>query len=229
MSALKKAVIIPARGGSKGIPRKNLLHHMGQPLVTYPILAGRCSSVARVIVSTDDDEIAAVAHHAGAEVVRQPAAISGDFSTDLEVFTWLLTTALRDEQLDYVIHLRATFPDITSGVIDAAVGQFEGAYDGHDALRSVIRAQQTPYKMWHIGDDGRLSSVITGNTLHSVQRQRIPQAYWQNACIDIVKTSTVIELHSMVGKRLMPFLMDDDDDGDIDSYDDFMRLQKGMR
>lgn len=225
VTPLKKTVIIPARGGSKGIPRKNLLSHAGKPLLSYAVEAGLRSSVGRVIVSTDDDEIASVAAGSGAEVIRQPSSLSGDFSTDIEVFTWLLSMPLRAEAFDYVVHLRATFPDITASIVDAAVGQFEAAYDEHDSLRSVIKAPQTPYKMWHIDTEGCLSPVIPGNTLHSIQRQRIPQSYWQNACVDIVKTETVTRQRSMVGKRCMPFLMTDEFDGDVDCYADFLRLQ----
>lgn len=227
MSMLKNAAVIPVRGGSKGIPRKNLLLHNNKPLLVNVIEAALASSVQHVIVSTDDDEMALVASKAGAEVMRQPAAISGDLSDDLIVFDWLLRQAAIEQLcLDYIVHLRATFPDIEPVVIDKAIHQFEHAYDEYDSLRSVVRATQSPYKTWFIDGSGQLAPVVPGHALHSMPRQLIPPAYWQNAAVDVFKVATVLEKGSMVGRSVMPFVMQADDGVDIDTYDDYLRLKR---
>ena len=222
--SLRKSVIIIARGGSKGLPRKNVLLHNGKPLIAHAIDAGLRSSVGRVWVSTDDDEIAAVAVKAGANLLRQPPEVSTDTSSDLDAFTYVLSQpVIASLELDYVVHLRATFPDVTPQLIDSAAEQFEAARDRYDSLRSVVRSNQHPCKMWFVAND-ELTPVIPGNALHSSQRQILPTVYWQNAAIDLFKVSNVLEKRSMVGGNIMPFIMDAEQGVDVDTWDDYQRL-----
>lgn len=223
---MKRCAVILARGGSKGIPRKNLQELNGRALVWYPISAALGAEEIGsedVYVSTDDQEIAKFARHHGAKVIDRPEQISGDLNTDWEAMRHFLGVVHAD--YDYIVHLRPTFPCITSFHVDQACRQFEDSYDGYDSLRSVVRTKHTPYKMWHIDDHGRLVSIVAGNTLHSSPRQIIPPAYEQNAAIDIVKSWVVVNLRSMTGDRIMPYLMKEGDDGiDIDTWDDLQRM-----
>ena len=207
--------LIPARGGSKGIPRKNVMLVAGQPLVAHSIAQARASQrVTRVIVSTDDEEIAAVARRFGAEVpFVRPVAYAADLSPDIDVFRHALRWLEEHESYrpELVVHLRPTGPARRVELIDRAVDLL-AAHPNADALRSVSVAQQTPYKMWRITDDGVLQPVLrmAGTPdCQSLPRQRLPVAYWQNGYVDVLRPRAVLEKHSMWGDCAIPFVIDE--------------------
>lgn len=206
--------LIPARGGSKGIPRKNLLDIGGKPLIAWSILhALESDRIDRVIVSTDDEEIAAAARDYGADVpFLRPAEFAGDLSPDVDVFRHALTWL--DERERYrpsmVVHLRPTGPVRRIADIDAAIDLMV-ARPGADALRSVSMAHQTPYKMWRLTGDGLMEPlmVLPGVTdCQSRPRQTLPSAYWQNGYVDIVRPRAVLETSSMWGETVIPFIVE---------------------
>ena len=213
-----RCILIPARGGSKGIPRKNMHNLQGKPLIYYALKASLASRVSDVWVSTDDKEISRYCSSAGVSVLSRPESISGDLSEDLEVFKHFIDTA--DKKFDYIVHVRATFPKISSEIIDFACEEFEREYDKIDSLRSIIPVSENPYKMWHVNCDGFLETVIKENSLHSSPRQLIRDSYIQNACIDIIKTCTIVEQGSMIGRRCHPLFMEKGFNFDIDTIDD---------
>lgn len=205
--------LIPARGGSKGIPRKNLLPLGGVPLIVHSVRQGLASdTITRVIVSTDDEEIAQVAREAGAEVpFLRPAALAGDHSPDIDAFSHALRWLEEEEGYvpELVVHLRATCPAREVRLIDAAVRKLQAAPEA-DSLRSVCIALQTPFKMWR-EVDGCLVPVarVEGQPeAHSLARQQLPQVYWQNGYVDVVRPRTVLELRSMAGQVVLPFEVD---------------------
>jgi CMP-N,N'-diacetyllegionaminic acid synthase len=205
--------LIPARGGSKSVPRKNLLSVAGKPLIAYSIgHALACASVTRTIVSTDDVEIAEVAEQFGAEVpFMRPAEFATDFATDLDVFRHALQW-LGEEQgyvPELIVHLRPTGPVRDVALIERAIGLML-KHPEADALRAVGLAEQTPYKMWRIEDSflRPLIELPAFREAHSMPRQKLPAAYWQNGYVDIVRPRTVIELDSMVGHVVLPFVIE---------------------
>lgn len=226
---MKCCAVILARGGSKSIPRKNLVEYLGSPLVTHPIRAAQKSLIIpkdEVWVSTDDDEIASHARHEGAKVISRPPELAGDLSTDYEAMRHFLMCHQAEEQYDFIVHLRATYPTIDSQTIDKAIRQFRESWDGYDSLRSVVRAEQSPYKMWKIGHEFRLEQIIPDHVLHSAPRQLAPPVYWQNAAVDIIKTWTIMNMQSVTGDRIMPFFMKDDGGVDIDTPKDLKILKE---
>lgn len=205
--------LIPARGGSKSVPRKNLLKVAGKPLLAYSIAhAQSCPSITRTIVSTDDLEIADVAQEFGAEVpFMRPAEYATDFATDFEVFRHAIEWLAEDEQYvpDLIVHLRPTGPvrDIT--LIERAI-QLMLKHPEADSLRSVGLAEQTPYKMWRI-ENSYLKPLVELPEFpeaHSMPRQKLPAAYWQNGYVDVVRPRTLLELDSMVGRVVLPFVIE---------------------
>src|SRR5689334_22636780 len=148
--------LIPARGGSKGIPRKNIRLFSGSPLIAWSIAAARQSeSVTRVIVSTDDEEIAAVARAWGAETpFLRPAEFSQDKTTDLPVFEHALKWLAENENYDpdVVIQLRPTSPIRPKTMVDEAVRILLEHADA-DSVRGVVPAGQNPHKMWILSPD----------------------------------------------------------------------------
>ena len=213
MSRTEVMALIPARGGSKSVPRKNLLPVAGKPLIAYSILhAQACPSITRIVVSTDDDEIAEVARKFGAEVpFKRPAEAASDTATDLQVFQHALSWLAANEGYspELVVHLRPTGPVREVSLIERAVALMLGSPEA-DALRSVGTAEQTPYKMWRIeGSFLRPLIQLPGYPeAHSMPRQKLPTAYWQNGYVDIVRPRTVLELDSMVGQVVLPFVVE---------------------
>lgn len=204
--------LIPARGGSKSIPRKNLLPLNGKPLIAYSIEQARASQlITRTIVSTDDAEIAAVSRSFGAEVpFMRPAEFAADQSTDLEVFRHALAT-LRDREgyaCDLVVHLRPTGPVRMVSRIDEAIGRLLAQPDA-DSLRSVTTPTQTPYKMWSIAN-GYLEPLLAVDGVrepYCMPRQTLPAVYWQNGYVDIVRPRVILEDGLMCGDRVVAFVI----------------------
>ena len=145
--------LIPARGGSKGIPRKNIREFAGAPLIAYSIAAGlRANTVTRVIVSTDDEEIAEVARAWGAEVpFLRPAELANDETPDYPVFCQALEWLAEHEgyRPEIVVQLRPTSPVRPITCVDDAVNLLL-AHPEADCVRGVVPAGQNPYKMWTI-------------------------------------------------------------------------------
>jgi N-acylneuraminate cytidylyltransferase len=211
----KILALIPARGGSKGLPRKNVLPLLGRPLIAWTIQQAAASShISRVIVSTDDEEIAAIAREWGAEVpFMRPAKFAQDLSPDIDVFRHALLWLLQNDgyRPDLVVHLRPTGPARRVTKIDSAIDLILHHPEA-DSLRSVALAQQTPFKMWFM-DGAFLKSVVTlpgVKDAHSVARQTLPKAYWQSGYVDIVRPRTILEKNSMVGDRPLAFVVNEE-------------------
>jgi CMP-N,N'-diacetyllegionaminic acid synthase len=217
--------LIPARGGSKKVPRKNIINILGKPLIAWSIEAAlKAKLISRVIVTTDDQEIAEVAQKFGAEVpFLRPAEISGDFSLDIEFHRHALEW-LRDHERyipDMVINLRPTSPSRNPSIIDKAINLF-ALTPTADSLRAIHLAPKTPYKMWVIDDNGYIQPVahIPGmREPYNMPRQKLPPAYSQDGYIDITRPSIVLEKNSTTGDYVLPFIVDEPTI-DIDTYDD---------
>jgi CMP-N,N'-diacetyllegionaminic acid synthase len=212
MSKPEVMALIPARGGSKSVPRKNLLSVAGRPLIAYSILHAQASpSISRIVVSTDDDEIAEVARQHGAEVpFKRPAEAATDTATDLQVFQHALGWFKEQGYVpELVVHLRPTGPVRQTELIERAVQLMLDSPEA-DSLRSVGSAEQTPYKMWRI-EGSRLRPLLElpGHPeAHSMPRQKLPAVYWQNGYVDIVRPRTILELASMTGRSVLPFVVE---------------------
>lgn len=207
--------LIPARGGSKGIPRKNIMMLAGKPLIAYSILQAQASRrINRVIVSTDDEEIAAVARQWEAEVpFMRPALYAQDLSPDIDVFRHALTWLQAHERYvpDLVVHLRPTGPVRQVTLIDQAIDLLM-AHPEADAVRAVSLALQTPYKMWRITPEGYLNPLLRLDDVpdcQSLARQQLPLVYWQNGYMDVLRPRAILEKHSMWGDCALPFVVDE--------------------
>ncbi|MDH5605484.1 MAG: acylneuraminate cytidylyltransferase family protein, partial [Anaerolineae bacterium] len=183
--------IIPARGGSKSIPRKNVIDFAGYPLISYSIAAGLAAElVTRVIVSTDDDEIAGISRRYGAEVpFIRPAEHAQDATPDLPVFQHALEWLAENEDYrpDIIVQLRPTSPFRRVWQIDRAVAQLIERPDA-DAVRTVIVPFQNPFKMWTIGADGLMKPLVDTRfkEAYNMPRQALPDVYWQTGYVDAV-------------------------------------------
>ncbi|MGD8850040.1 MAG: acylneuraminate cytidylyltransferase [Anaerolineales bacterium] len=222
--------IIPARGGSKSIPRKNIRDFAGHPLIAYSIAAAlQSAKVERTIVSTEDEEIAAIARQYGAETpFLRPAHLALDDTTDLPVFQHALEWLDENEgyKPELVIQLRPTSPVRPPDCVDQAIQILLADVDA-DSVRGVVPAGQNPYKMWHISDQGQLHPLLSEgfDEPYNMPRQELPATYWQTGHIDAIRTRTILEKGSMSGEVILPLLIDPQYTIDIDTDRDWQRAE----
>ncbi len=234
VSPAKVLAIVPARGGSKSIPRKNIRLFAGHPLLAYSIAAGlQAKSVDRVLVSTDDAEIAEVARRYGAEVpFLRPAALAQDDTPDLPVFEhalkWL--DSHEGDRPEVIVQLRPTSPLRPPDCVDRAV-QILADNPQADSVRGVVPASQNPYKMWRIGDDGQMQPLLREgfDEPYNMPRQSLPTTYWQTGHIDVIRTAAILEKGSMSGNIILPLLLDPAYAVDIDTLRDWEKAEAVVR
>jgi len=214
--------IIPARGGSKGIMRKNLISFDGKPLVAHSILHGLQSKlVNRVIVSTDDEEIRQVSLAYGAEApYLRPKELAEDHVLDLPVFEHALKYLEHKESYhtDLIVHLRPTAPYRKPYWIDECI-QLLISHPAADSVRSVSEPEKHPYRMFTVNAQGYLDPIMTHEhpVPYLLRRQDLPTVYYYNCVIDVTRPATILEKKSMTGDRILPYIMDSADVIDIDT------------
>jgi YrbI family 3-deoxy-D-manno-octulosonate 8-phosphate phosphatase len=224
--------LIPARGGSKGIPRKNIRNFAGYPLIAWSIAAAKQSQfVTRVIVSTDDEEIAAVARtHAAETPFLRPAEFAQDNTTDLPVFEHALAWLEANEhyQPDVLIQLRPTSPIRPRDCVDSAIRILTDHEDA-DCVRGVVPAGQNPHKMWRFaGADRPMNPLLEVDGIaepYNAPRQILPPVYWQTGHIDAIRASTIREKHSLTGDVIYPLVIDPRYTVDIDHLSDWAKYE----
>lgn len=224
--------LIPARGGSKGIPRKNIRSFAGWPLIAWSIAAAQQSKyVTRIIVSTDDEEIAAVAREHGAETpFLRPAEFAQDKSTDLPVFEHALNWLAKHEGYhpEVVVQLRPTSPVRPRGLIDDAI-QILLDHPDADCVRGVVPSGQNPFKMWRFDDPKQpMKPLLTVEGIaepYNAPRQILPPTYWQTGHIDAIRVSTILNRHTLTGDVIYPLVIDSKYTVDIDTLPDWAKYE----
>jgi YrbI family 3-deoxy-D-manno-octulosonate 8-phosphate phosphatase len=224
--------LIPARGGSKGIPRKNIRDFAGYPLIAWSIAAGlQAHAVNRIVVSTDDAEIAAVAREYGAETpFMRPPELAHDRTTDLPVFEhalkWL--EEIEGYRPDIVIQLRPTSPIRPKDCVDSAVKILIEHADA-DCVRGIVPATQNPHKMWRFnGYDRPMNPLLQVEGItepYNAPRQILPPVYWQTGHIDAIRASTISRKSSLTGSVIYPLVIDPRYSVDIDTFADWKKYE----
>jgi CMP-N,N'-diacetyllegionaminic acid synthase len=218
--------IIPARGGSKGVPRKNIKYLNSKPLLAYTADAALKSRfITRCVLSTEDKEIAEIGIEYKLEVpFMRPPELSSDSSSSLGViqFTLIQLEALEGYIPDLVIILQPTSPLRTSTHIDEAIEKF---FDGNaDSLVSIIRVphNMSPFSAMQKDEKGYLHSLTSINELQN-QRQNKPVYYARNgAAIYITSSRNIIKDNTLFGKRIIGYEMNKIDSIDIDDEEDWI-------
>lgn len=222
---------IPARQGSKRVPGKNVRALGAHPVIAYTIAPALESGVFEsVIVSTDSEEIAAIARHYGAEVpFLRPAQFAGDTSPDIE---WLEFTLgelkRRGRTWDCFSLLRPTSPFRSAETIRRAWARFS-AQDGIDSLRAIEKCTQHPGKMWVVRGDRMVPLLPFGppeQPWHSTPYQALPAVYVQNASLEIAWTRVVFERRTIAGDVLVPFVTERYEGFDINDPHDWMIAER---
>lgn len=223
--------VIPARGGSKSIPRKNILSFAGHPLIAYSIAAAQQAElVTRVIVSTDDAEIAAVARDYGAEVpFLRPTEYAQDATPDLPVYVHAVEWFSETEGYlpEMVVQLRPTTPVRPPGMVDQGIQMLRARPDA-DSLRAVVPSGQNPHKMWRINDRGEMSPLLNVEGIaepYNAPRQHLPATYWQTGHLDIIRPDTLLGKSSMTGDLILSLVLTPRYTVDIDTRSDWEKAE----
>jgi N-acylneuraminate cytidylyltransferase len=232
--------LIPARGGSKRVPGKNVRTLGGHPMIAYTIAAAAASGVFdAIVVSTDSEEVADVARRYGAEVpFLRPGALATDTSPDIEWLEHLLEKLrAQGRTWDCFSLLRPTSPFRTADTIRRAWARFT-AQQGVDSLRAVEKCTQHPGKMWVVRGDRMvplLPFALTREGVdgrreeqpwHSTPYQALPPVYVQNASLEIAWTRVVWERRTIAGDTLVPFVTEGYEGFDINDADDWMVAER---
>ncbi|NJN67375.1 MAG: acylneuraminate cytidylyltransferase family protein [Chloroflexaceae bacterium] len=210
--------IIPARGGSKSIPRKNLALVAGKPLIAWSIqVALESQRLSRVIVSTDDEEIAEVAQEWGAEVpFRRPPELARDDTPGIDpiihAVTWL--EQHENDTPDYVVVLQPTSPLRTTQDIDAAVQLAQEKQV--DSVVSVCPIHHHPYWTKRITDDGRLVPFLELEQDY-YRRQTLPPVYALNGAIYLVQRTILLKQQSFYTEQTFAYVMPPERSIDVDT------------
>ena len=216
--------LIPARGGSKGIPRKNLALLAGRPLIDHTIQAARLSPwVDEVWVSSDDDEILDAARNADATPLRRPDHLAGDEASAVGVvehFIEQLAEALRARN-PIIVYLQPTSPLRRAEHIDAALSIMVDQQAR--TLLSVTECEKSPFKTFRLDDAQRLISLFD-EKLSNARRQDLPVAYQPNGAIYIFSVGDFESRGGFPSNGSVPFIMSARDSIDIDTPDDLARV-----
>jgi CMP-N,N'-diacetyllegionaminic acid synthase len=212
MSTNRVIAIIPARGGSKGIPGKNVRTIAGKPLVAHSIAHARTvSGIEAVYVSTDDPRIALVAREHGAQIIDRPADLSGDTASSesalVHALDWLAARGEREP--DAVVFLQATSPRRQPDDLSRALATFWE--QGADSLFSATSAHGF---MWRVGASG--PSPLNYDPVHRPRRQDAPVDVIENGSIYIFKPSVLRRYQSRLGGKIAVHMMRAEDSFQID-------------
>lgn len=232
---MKIYAIILARGGSKGIPGKNIKLLAGKPLIGWTIEEAKKSKyISRITVNTDDEKIAEVAKGFGVEIFLRPKNLAEDLTQDFPVFTHHLLELKNNNDLpDVVVDLRATAPLRGVNRIDEGIKLLINVgKEMADSVRAVTDAAKHPYKMWKI-ESGFLKPLfynIDGlKEPYNAPRQVLPAIYQNNGAMNAFWPETILEKKSMTGVRILGFAMEDWESINIDSELDFFMAEYIMQ
>ncbi|EGQ8469064.1 CMP-sialic acid synthetase [Vibrio alginolyticus] len=217
--------LITARGGSKGLPRKNVLPLYGIPLIGWTIKAAQgCSYISKVLVSTDDDEIACVSKDFGAEVIDRPDELATDTASSIDVISHAISWLEQKEVQKYkgMILLQPTSPLRTSHHIKDAIELYENTTA--NIVISVFEPTHTPIKAYLENEDGTLSGLYSNEAPYQ-RRQDLPKAYQPNGAIYAFSIDEFKLNNHFPRNKVFPYVMSEVESTDIDTLEDLKKVE----
>jgi len=220
--------LIPGRGGSKGVPGKNIKDMCGKPLIAWSIEEAKKSNyITRIVVTTDDDAIAQAGRTWGAEVpFMRPKELGLDDTPDLPVFVHALNWLKDNEgyEPELVLHLRINSPLRTVADMDRGIELMMANMEA-DAVRAVVKAPLHPLKAYKLDGDRLLPFVpedVYGiKEPYNMPWQALPKAYTTGGYLTVIKPATILEKHSMSGDNFLGYEVDGNNVVDIDTPEQF--------
>lgn len=228
---MSSIALIPARGGSKRIPGKNVRDLAGHPLIAYTIAAAKESGCfEKVLVSSDDTNTLAIAAFYGADCLRRPEEYATSTSPDIQWVSHALNVA---GGYDVFSILRPTSPFRTAGTIRRAFTRWNdanAAWGRYSSLRAVEKVSQHPGKMWHVrGNELVPFTLQPAHPFHDSQMASLPGIYVQNASLEIAWVGTVEDTGTISGSRLLPFFTDEAEGFDLNTEYDWEIAERKVR
>ena len=213
--------IIPARGGSKSLPRKNIKKLLGKPLIAYTIEAAKkAKKLGRIFVSTEDKEIAKVAKKYGAEVIDRPIELAAD---DTPTYKVLQHAVRKIGNVETVVTLQPTSPIRDPKDIDRAIEMLKD----NDSVASVCEIDYHPY--WTKKIESGLLVPFVASDKEYYRRQDMPKAYRLNGAIYVTKSNVIMVKNSIFGEKVIPLVMDEMHSIDIDTELDFLAAEAALK
>lgn len=214
----KVLAIIPARGGSKGVPRKNVRNLAGKPLIAWTIEEAKKSKyITRLILSSEDEEIIEVAKKYGCEVpFKRPAELAYDDTSSIEV---VLHAIEQCPGYDYVVLLQPTSPLRTVEDIDGCIEML--FTQNIDFGVSVSEPNNSPYWMYMVDMDGSMEPIIKQEEIIS-RRQDLPKIYTLNGAVYVAKVERLLKEKNFLNSNTKAYIMNNENSLDIDSELDFL-------
>lgn len=214
--------IIPARGGSKGLPRKNIINLAGEPLISWTIKSSLDSKyITKTIVSSDSDEILEVAKKYGSYILKRPDEFATDISSSEVVVKHLIESM--EEKFDYIILLQPTSPLRDTTDINSAFEKFFSS--NATALISVSEYDNKILKAFRENEFGYIEG-ISNNKYPFMRRQDLPKTYMSNGAIYIVKVEEFLKNNSFFTDKTISFVMNEIKSFDIDVQEDLEKVEK---
>jgi CMP-N,N'-diacetyllegionaminic acid synthase len=227
LGSLRVLAIVPARGGSKGIPRKNIRMLAGKPLLAWTAQAALgASKLARTILSTDDEEIALVGRSVGLDVpFMRPHELARDDTPTLPVLQHAIRElAEQGERYDAVCLLQPTHPYRTAAQIDACISLLESSRT--DAVVSMLEVPHHYNPHWvYLPDPDGFMRLSTGESAPIARRQLLPKAYHRDGSIYVTRTKT-IEAGSLYGDHLVGHVVSGNESVNLDNLEDWARAER---
>lgn len=219
----KVIAIIPARGGSKGVPRKNIREVARKPLIAYTIeCAQKTKYLDKIVVSSEDSEILAVAHHYGAETLIRPFELSQDETPGIDPVLHAIETNV---DYDYVVLLQPTSPLRIPEDVDTAIELCISK--NCPACVSVCQSKESPYWMFTIPDGIRLKPLLPGT--RPTRRQDLPHAFVLNGAVYVAEIEWLKQTKDFISDQTIAYVMPNDRSLDIDTELDLQHFEELLR
>jgi len=227
--AVKVVALIPARGGSKGLKRKNLHPLAGVPLIDYTVKSSLLSmGVDETYVSSDDTEIIKHCQKIGAKTVVRPSLYATDKSSSVDVVQHFISTleGLEASGNTIIVYLQPTSPLRTEKHIDQALNLLKSK--NKTELVSVSEMHKSPYKSFKINEYGYLDSLFD-ESLSNARRQDLPTVYIPNGAIYIFSIEKFVNHDGFPSNGSIPYVMGEDDSVDVDTIDDIKNAERILK
>ena len=214
--------VIPARGNSKSVPRKNLHEVCGRPLISWTFKSAQNSTyIDRLVLSSEDDEIIAVAHEYGVEVpFKRPPELAGD---DVVVTMPVIDVAQKLPGYDYTVTLQPSVPLRTADDIDGCVAKCIDT--GAASCATLAESGKSPYWMYLLGEDSLLLPLIEQKEEGEKQRQELPTTYLLNGAVYVAQTDWLIKGRRYLSRETIGYVMPQERSLDIDTDTDLWLLE----
>ena len=215
--------VIPARGGSKSVPRKNIKEIGGKPLIAWTIEASKDVGLSRVVLSTDDEEIAKVGREYGVEVpFMRPNELATDKAYQIPGIQWAVGECEKtDGKYDAIMMLQPTAPMRTKGDILKAIELFKSD-PSLDSVISLTPAAEYPERMKYLDEEGNIEDPPFCEKVENQSRQELRPIYEKNGAIYVTKRDVLMETGSLKGKKSKALIVTQKRSVNIDTPFEFM-------